>query len=230
MSVPDKGDMQNVQSSGSRGTGLKTTGLDVSLLLMKMIVYWASAIYFQFHSRQFARWISEEILSYSSAVTLVALALAYLTIYIYIYAFSRRFYPKRLTLHSSYSFTFYQLLLSLGIEPMILALLAPCSTIWATGKTITCHLAYKMLSLVYYLNILGGVKLACGFNNQMRLHLSSFVWNAAQTTFWSGLSDRIYIRLECVSEGIYTWSFHDRIDIRSEKNAWSDQVAPTHHV
>ncbi len=55
-------------------------------------------------------------------------------IYIYIYAFSRRFYPKRLTLHSSYSFTFYQLLLSLGIEPMILPLLAPCSTIWATGK------------------------------------------------------------------------------------------------
>ncbi len=57
--------------------------------------------------------------------------------YIYIYAFSRRFYPKRLTLHSSYRlffFTFYQLLLSLGIEPMILALLAPCSTIWATGK------------------------------------------------------------------------------------------------
>ncbi len=30
------------------------------------------------------------------------------TFYIYIYAFSRRFYPKRLTLHSSYSFTFYQ--------------------------------------------------------------------------------------------------------------------------
>ncbi len=27
-----------------------------------------------------------------------------LYIYIYIYAFSRRFYPKRLTLHSSYSF------------------------------------------------------------------------------------------------------------------------------
>ncbi len=58
----------------------------------------------------------------------------YIYIYIYIYAFSRRFYPKRLTLHSSYSFTFYQLLLSLGNEPMILALLAPCSTIWATGK------------------------------------------------------------------------------------------------
>ncbi len=51
----------------------------------------------------------------------------------------------------------------------------------------------------------------------MQLHLSSFVWNAAQTTSWSGLSDRIYIRLEYVSEGIYTWSFHDRIAIRSEK-------------
>ncbi len=33
-------------------------------------------------------------------------------------------------------FTFYQLLLSLGIEPMILALLAPCSTIWAKGSAI----------------------------------------------------------------------------------------------
>ncbi len=30
--------------------------------------------------------------------------------------------------------TFYQLLLSLGSEPMILALLTPCSTSWATGK------------------------------------------------------------------------------------------------
>ncbi len=43
---------------------------------------------------------------------------------------------------SSYSFTFYQLLLSLGIEPMILALLAPCSTIWATGKLLYLYLFY----------------------------------------------------------------------------------------
>ncbi len=33
----------------------------------------------------------------------------------------------------------------------------------------------------------------CGFNNQMHLHMSSFVWTAAQTTSWSVLSDRIYI-------------------------------------
>ncbi len=37
-------------------------------------------------------------------------------------------------LHCIQVSTFYQLLLSLGIEPMILALLAPCSTSWATGK------------------------------------------------------------------------------------------------
>ncbi len=76
----------------------------VSVLLMKMIVWWASATYLQFHSRQFTRRLAEEILSYSSAVTLVALALSYLTI--------------------------------------------------------TCHIAYKTLSHVYYFNILGGVKLA----------------------------------------------------------------------
>ncbi len=43
--------------------------------------------------------------------------------------------------------TFYQLLLSLGIEPMILALLAPCSTSWATGK-LYAHL-YVMAKLTF---------------------------------------------------------------------------------
>ncbi len=71
---------------------------------MKMIVCWPSATYFQYHSWQFACCLPEEILSYSSVVTLVALALSYLTI--------------------------------------------------------TCHIAYKTLSHVYYFNILGGVKLA----------------------------------------------------------------------
>ncbi len=41
--------------------------------------------------------------------------------------------------------TFYQLLLSLGIEPMILALLAPCSTSWATGKLLERFLAKSAL-------------------------------------------------------------------------------------
>ncbi len=87
----------------------------------------------------------------------------------YIYAFSRRFYPKRLTLHSSYSFTFYQLLLSLGIEPMILALLAPCSTIWATGKvntllTLKAHTGttFKTRSiLLFWFLTLKGLQLDC---------------------------------------------------------------------
>ncbi len=42
-------------------------------------------------------------------------------------------------LHCIQVSTFYQLLLSLGIEPMILALLAPCSTSWATGKLCSGH-------------------------------------------------------------------------------------------
>ncbi len=42
-------------------------------------------------------------------------------------------------------FTFYELLLSLGIQPMVLALLAPCSTIWATGK-LCCHQVNQLIS------------------------------------------------------------------------------------
>ncbi len=39
--------------------------------------------------------------------------------------------------------TVFLQLLSLGIEPMILALLAPCSTIWATGKRSLSHFSLK---------------------------------------------------------------------------------------
>ncbi len=45
----------------------------------------------------------------------------------YIYAFSRRFYPKRLTVHSGYTY-FCQYMCSLGIEPTTFALLRQCST------------------------------------------------------------------------------------------------------
>ncbi len=48
-------------------------------------------------------------------------------IYIYIYAFSRRFYPKQLTVHSGYN-CFYQYVCFLGIEPTTFALLMQCST------------------------------------------------------------------------------------------------------
>ncbi len=49
-----------------------------------------------------------------------------------IYAFSRRFYPKRLTVHSGYTF-FGQYMCSLGIEPTTFAQLTQCSNHWATG-------------------------------------------------------------------------------------------------
>ncbi len=46
---------------------------------------------------------------------------------IYIFAFSRRFYPKRLTVHSGYTFVL-SVCCSLGIEPTTFALLTQCST------------------------------------------------------------------------------------------------------
>ncbi len=58
--------------------------------------------------------------------------IVYIYIYIYIYAFSRCFYPKRLTVHSGYTF-FCQYMCSLGIEPTTFALPAQCSNHWATG-------------------------------------------------------------------------------------------------
>lgn len=57
-----------------------------------------------------------------------------------------------------------------------------------------------------------------GFNNQMHLDLSSIVWNASQSTFWSGLSNWINIHLQCISEGIYACPYIDWIAIRLEKN------------
>ncbi len=63
---------------------------------------------------------------------------------IYIYALGRCLYPNWLTLHSQY--TFYQLLLFLGIEPMTMALLGPCPTVSATGKLNTAILFYKKLN------------------------------------------------------------------------------------
>ncbi len=53
----------------------------------------------------------------------------------------------------------------------------------------------------------------CDFNKQMHLHSSSFVWNAAQTTSWSGLSDQIEMRLKCASESIYNQMHAPNTDI-----------------
>ncbi len=57
-------------------------------------------------------------------------------VYIYIYAFSRCFYPKRLTVLSCYTY-FFQYMCSLGIEPTTFALLTQCSNHWTTGTLCT---------------------------------------------------------------------------------------------
>ncbi len=51
----------------------------------------------------------------------------------YIYAFSRRFYPKRLAVHSGYTFFFYQYVCSLGIEPTTFCAANTMLYHWATG-------------------------------------------------------------------------------------------------
>ncbi len=58
--------------------------------------------------------------------------------------------------------TFYQLLLSLGIEPMILALLTPCSTSWATGKLTDLQVSILSLpSSWLFKKDLQGLQLIC---------------------------------------------------------------------
>ncbi len=59
-------------------------------------------------------------------------------VHLYNYAFSRRFYPKRLTVHSGYN-CFYQYMCSLGIEPTALALLTQCSTTEPQEYNLYCN-------------------------------------------------------------------------------------------
>ncbi len=62
-------------------------------------------------------------------------------IYIYIYAFSRHFYPKRLTLHSSYSF--FYILSALAFPGNVL-----CCFMHAYDRTTRlCNLTYTMFVL-----------------------------------------------------------------------------------
>ncbi len=56
----------------------------------------------------------------------------------YIYAFSRGFYPKRLTVHSGYTF-FYQYVCSLGIEPTTFCAANAMLYHWATGTLFWCY-------------------------------------------------------------------------------------------
>ncbi len=48
--------------------------------------------------------------------------------YIYVYAFSRRFYPKRLKVHSGYNFCFISMCVPWELNPQPFARLTQCST------------------------------------------------------------------------------------------------------
>ncbi len=63
------------------------------------------------------------------------------SLYISIYAFSRHFYPKRLTVHSGYTF-FCQYVCSLGIKPTTFALLTQFSYHWATGTQSSLQISH----------------------------------------------------------------------------------------
>ncbi len=64
--------------------------------------------------------------------------------YIYIYPFSRRFYPKRLTVHSCYTY-FCQYMCFLGIEPTTFALLIKCSTTEPQEHSVVSYDPFKKI-------------------------------------------------------------------------------------
>ncbi len=101
-------------------------------------------------------------------------------IYIYIYAFSRRFYPKRLTVHYTWLYIFYQYVCSLGIEPTTFALLTQCSTtepqeysdffffkLWFKAKLFFCTLNFASLIV---LKILENVSMNAIFDKNNDQH------------------------------------------------------------
>ncbi len=62
---------------------------------------------------------------------------AFLIFYSEYFTFIRRFYPKRLTVHSGYIF-FYQYVCSLGIEPTTFCAANAMLYHWATGTLMRC--------------------------------------------------------------------------------------------
>ncbi len=85
------------------------------------------------------------------------------------FTFSRRFYPKRLTVHSGYTFFICQYVCSLGIEPTTFALLTQCSNHWATG------------TLWYHMEIPHGDDTLISWEDQM------FLWEVVPWAFHSPL-------------------------------------------
>ncbi len=110
--------------------------------------------------------------------------------------------------------TFYQLLLSLGIEPMILALLTPCSTSWATGNTHSRHCFDKFS----HLNILRAAHFWSNTTCKFFLRTVPMLFNKAFTG--RNLHLDFLRKLHCVMferRGIWIWKEH-MPSFRTENN------------
>ncbi len=83
------------------------------------------------------------------------------------YAFSRCFYPKRLTVHSGY--TFLSVCVFLGIEPTTFALLRQCSTTEPQE-----HLKVKIFSYSRYWDLF---RCTVYVARQLKSDLDMFLWN-----------------------------------------------------
>ncbi len=114
--------------------------------------------------------------------------------------------------------TFYQLLFSLGIEPMILALLAPCSTSWATGNVYTFFSMYKIL-IVFFCQVYSQVAqdpFLFLFRTSSPVQ-SSFTHAAATNQhFWRLLGKRC----ACLTVSSRKWT-HADLSLQAQKEIWS---------
>ncbi len=111
--------------------------------------------------------------------------------WIYIYACSRRFYPKRLTVHSGYNF-FCLYVCSLGIEPTTFC--AAMLYHWATGTLFACLFRPTRKSSFPRSGAqqVGGqyANASCWRQNENGIHFKndSFQWFRVDSFFWETIT------------------------------------------
>ncbi len=78
---------------------------------------------------------------FAKNISLVLIIMSMKVLFTFTFTFIRRFYPKRLTVHSGYTY-FCQYMCSLGIEPTTFALLTQCST--TEPQEVSCLIVLKL--------------------------------------------------------------------------------------
>ncbi len=89
----------------------------------------------------------------------------------YIYAFSRRFYPKRLTVHSGYTYYFVSMFVLWELNPKPFALLTQCSTTEPQEHLLSLSHEYP---LTYLIKTILDCFISCSWFVQ--IFLSRFKW------------------------------------------------------